>query len=452
MGAIWRKECRNLLTSAVYYLLIVLLTVQWYQNVFSVIRQELDRANGESSAAFSLERPLLAKPTPEDASYGLTTSEEELEKIMCGAADLLLLEYENNTYAAYPLGYYKAISLDSDDQAKILNILCELTGLTPAQLENLPDGYFPAVNGTIIHYYKDTQEEWEENPDKTQVFTPQVTEARFWELMAQVEAIIDEKGSSYTRDQLIQRFGLTEMTYEDAQEEYRQTIEEDGIVGGFARLFCDYLGLILGFVPVFLAVILYLRDKRYGMISVIYGRKVSSTKLVLSRFLACVTMTLLPVLLLSLPSLMPLVRFAVEQDLSVNVLAFIQYILWWLLPTVLAVTAVGTFFTLLTDSPIAIAVQFLWWWIARSTTGLSGDTSWFALMIRHNTLRGYELIQQQTGLIWLNRLVLTVGSLAFLAVSIRLYEQKRKGKWNASSKYLQWTRFISDKLVIGPSR
>lgn len=46
-------------------------------------------------------------------------------------------------------------------------------------------------------------------------------------------------------------FGMSEMNYEEALKEYNQTINQDKVTGGFARLFCDYMGLALGLYPVF---------------------------------------------------------------------------------------------------------------------------------------------------------------------------------------------------------
>ena len=48
---------------------------------------------------------------------------------MMGVTRALLSEYESNRYAAYPLGYYKAITLSYDEQKRVLEILCKITGL-----------------------------------------------------------------------------------------------------------------------------------------------------------------------------------------------------------------------------------------------------------------------------------------------------------------------------------
>lgn len=57
-------------------------------------------------------------------------------------------------------------------------------------------------------------------------------------------------GSSYTKDR-IKDNGMVEKTYEDALAEYEDLMEKDGFTGGYARMFCDYMGIILGILPVF---------------------------------------------------------------------------------------------------------------------------------------------------------------------------------------------------------
>ena len=109
--------------------------------------------------------------------------------------------------------------------------------------------------------------------------------------------------------------------------------------------------------------------------------------------------------------------------------------MWWLLPTVMMVCSVGMFFTLLTDSPIGIAIQFIWWMVDKGVTGLSGDTSITTLMIRHNTLRGYDIIQNNFEMICINRLLVAVISIAIVILSVWILSLKRKGKINVSNVY-----------------
>ena len=145
---LYRKECRRTACSLIYLLFLALLILSWHRNFQGVTAEEISRAEGGASTAGGFDRSLLAEPSEADVFFG-TKSVEDPEKIMCGMADTLLREYRNNSYTTYPLGYYRAVSLDEEEQGRILEILCEITGLTEAQLRDLPEDYFPAVNGTI---------------------------------------------------------------------------------------------------------------------------------------------------------------------------------------------------------------------------------------------------------------------------------------------------------------
>ena len=462
---LYLKECKKIASSIIFYLFIAILIFSWFQNFRGVTQTEINWANGMEPADIGFERPLLSKPSEKDDYFGSKVSEDNPEAIMTGVTRALLSEYEANSYATYPLGYYKAITLSGDEQKQVLEILCEITGLTEEKLKNLPDDYFPAVTGTIISFDamnvdKDgnlnmemgsgTDTKSEDN--KYAHFVSQVTYEHFKELMRKTEAIIGEKGSQYSPEMMLTYFGMSEMTYEEALEEYNQTINQDKVTGGFARLFCDYMGLALGLYPVFLVVIIWMKDRMSNVIELIYSRKVSSIKLVLSRYLAVITMVLIPVLLLSLESLVPLMSFGAKNGIQIDCFAYIKYIVWWLLPEVMVVCAIGMFFTLLTDSPIAIVLQFLWWMVDKGATGLSGDTKLTTLMIRHNTLRGYETIREDLQIICMNRLLMAGIGILFVILSIWVLTSKRKGKINAANVYNRGLGYIQGKLSSGSKK
>ena len=459
---LYLKECKKITASIIFYLFIAILIFSWFQNFRGVTQTEINWANGIEPADIGFERPLLSKPSEKDDYFGSKVSEDNPEAIMTGVTRALLSEYEANSYATYPLGYYKAITLSGDEQKQVLGILCEITGLTEEELKNLPDDYFPAVTGTIISFDAmnvdkdgnlnmemgsgaDTKSE----DNKYAHFVSQVTYEHFKELMRKMEAIIGEKGSQYSPEMMLTYFGMSEMTYEEALEEYNQTINQDKVTDGFARLFCDYMGLALGLYPVFLVVIIWMKDRMSNATELIYSRNISSTKLVLSRYLAGITMVLIPVLLLSLESLVPLISFGAKNGIQIDCFAYIKYIVWWLLPEVMVVCAIGMFFTLLTDSPIAIVLQFLWWMVDKGATGLSGDTKLTTLMIRHNTLRGYETIQEDLQIIWMNRLLMAGIGILFVVLSIWVLTSKRKGKINAANVYNRGLGYIQGKLSSG---
>ncbi len=459
---LYLKECKKIVTSIIYYLFITILIFSWFKNFRGVTQTEINWANDIAPADISFERPLLSKPSEDDDYFGSKVSEDNPEAIMTGVTRTLLSEYEDNSYATYPLGYYKAITLSDDKQRQVLEILCEITGLTKEELKKLPEDYFPAVTGTIIsfdamNFDKDGKLNMEmgggadtKNEDnKYKHFVSQVTYEHFKKLMQKMENIIGEKGSQYSHDMMITYFGMSEMTYEEAFEEYNQTINQDKVTGGFARLFCDYMGLELGLYPIFLVVIIWLKDRMSNATELIYSRKVSSAKLVLSRYLAGITMVLIPILLLSLEPLVPLIYFGTKNGIRVDYFAYIKYILWWLLPEVMVVCAIGIFITLLTDSMIAIVFQFLWWIVDKGTTGLSGDTKLTTLMIRHNTLRGYEIIQKNLKIICMNRLLMAGIGILFVILSIWVLNSKRKGKINAADIYNRSFKYIKGKFSSG---
>lgn len=454
-----KMECRRQVFTLMYIFCIGLLVASWYKNFCGITNEEIQKAQGKESTTEIIEfdRPLLKEPTVEDEFYGMKYIENP-DLIMRGATDQLLSEYNRNIYATYPFGYYKAVSLGSDEQDRVAEILCEITGLSEEQLLDIPEGYFPIVNGSIIHIPEEgldgvgadgvsitVQEEETEQQDKYSVFTPQISYDVFKERMQEIEGMLG-KGSSYSMKMLITYYGMEQMTYEEAKTEFRTTLEKDQLTGGFARLFCDVISGVIGILPVFLAAFLWLRDLITGSREILYTKKISSIRIVVSRYVAGVIIILLPVLLLSFESLIPLIEFAFQNSYNIDYFAYIKYIICWLLPTVMIVMASGTFFTILTDSPIAILINLVWWVIDRGITDLTGGTTLTTLMIRHNTLREVEVIEEQSGLIIANRLFYVMLSCLLLTMAAFILEKKRRGKFAWWRYYARITNFIRSKF------
>ena len=436
------KELKKICFSIVYILFIGLLLFSWHENFYGVTSKEIQASNGAEASITSqiTGGSILAKPEQGADNYGLIKKEVP-DKIMCGGTDMLIIEYLNNSYATYPFNYYKEVILSTEEQKEILSIIEEITGLSEEQIKNLPDDYFPSVNGNIIHmggdaaqnqdgsfsFSTENSDTLQEEEDYTKHFVAQVSYERFKELMSQAEEIIGD-GSYYSMDTLLEYYGQAEMTYDEAINEYNKTIYDDKVSIAFARLFCDYMTRVLGLYPIFIVVVFWLKDRRNKMNELINSKQVETVKLITIRTLAILTAVILPVIILSFESLIPLMEYSAETGIAIDAFAFIKYILWWLLPTVIVVTGLGTFLTILTSTPIAILVQFIWWFIDSAITGLSGDTRLYTLMIRHNTLNGAELIQQDFNIIWLNRGLMIFVSFVLIYLSIVIYNKKRGGK------------------------
>ena len=454
------KEMKKTVCSVVYLLFLALMIYNWYENFYGVTEKEIRKAYESDSSVYSTVPggAILAEPDPETGSYG-TKSEENPEKIMCGGTDKLIIEYLNNSYATYPVSYYKEVILDEEEQEKILEIIQEITGLNEEQISNLPDDYFPRVNGNIIHMESGAEIEMDiaadigeadvaaEAKDYTKHFISQVTYDRFMELMSEASDIIGP-GSNYTRDNLLLYYGQVEMDYEEAVDEYHTTIYDDKVTIAFARLFCDYLSRTLGLYPVFLAVAMWMRDRRCRMQELINVKAIGTAKLIIVRYLALLAAVLIPVFLLSLESLVPLVEFSVETGIEIDLFAFAKYILWWLLPTSMIVLALGMFLTILTRTPVAVIVQLVWWFMDSSFTELSGDTGLFTLMIRHNLLNGSELIRQDLGIIWMNRGIMAGVAVLLVLLSIVIYDMKRGGKLEQKNKMPKWLGALAKRFSI----
>lgn len=427
------KELKKICFSVVYILFVCFMLFSWHNNFYGITNKEIQSSKTADTS-------ILDKPEENAESYG-TKSEEVPEKIICGGTDILIIEYLKNSYATYPFTYYKEITLSEKEQAEILDIISEITGLNEKQIRNLPDDYFPAVNGNIIHYGDNanqgengsftiemgTNENDISSNDYTKHFVSQVSYERFKELMKKAENIIG-KGSNYSMESLSHYYGLSEMNYDEAMNEYNQTIYDDKVSNAFARLFCDYMTRVLGLYPVFVAVIFWLKDKRNRMNELIDCKQTKTMKLIGVRYLAILVAVILPVIILSFESLIPLIRYSADTGIAIDVFAFLKYITWWLIPTAMIVTSLAMFLTILTGTPFAILIQFVWWFVDSSVTGLSGDTSIVTLMIRHNMLQGSEIISRDFALICLNRGLFVFFSVILVGLSCMVYHKKRGGK------------------------
>lgn len=430
------KELKKVYFSFVYVLFIGLLLFSWYENFYGVTKQEISASQDNLSSVYSefTGGSLLKKPEKNADSYGMKNKEVS-EKIMSGGTDMLIIEFSKNSYSTYPYSYYKEIVLSDKEQQAILEIISEITGLDEKQIRNLPDNYFPDINGNIIHFGADIEQNengsfsFEMGDHDNHAFIPQVSYKRFKELMAEAESIIG-KGSNYSMENLLQYYGLSEVTYDEAIEEYNKTIYDDKVSNAFARLFCDYTGRAIGLYPVFAVVIFWLKDRRNRMHELIDSKQTGTAKLIVIRFFAMLTAVMLPVVLLSMESFIPLISYSEDTGIAIDMFAFIKYIMWWLLPTAMIVTSLGMFLTILTSTPLAVLVQFIWWFVDTSVTGLSGDTTLFTLMIRHNTLNGSEIIHRNFTLICLNRGLFVCLALVLMVLSIIVYDQKRGGRFN----------------------
>lgn len=399
---LFRKETVMIMKSLTFYIMLAAV-------VFFFMTQ-----NGEFSTYY---KPIEGQ----EDSYGTKMSTDE-QKIMGAALAMLAAEYEKNSYVSYPIGFYKQSPLKESEQKEIRNILQECTGLEGNFSEAVIEGKaeeIPDAGGAAIEVQSAL------NPPMLAA-KEGLTYDRFLRLMNKADKIIGG-GTDYAPDKVNGNV-MEGATYEDALKVYEDSLYQDKISRGKARLFCDYMGIILGIIPVFLAVARVLRDRRWDVSPLIYSRPVSSWKIVSARFLAGLLAILAPLFILAVMPTLQCIYYGHTLGVSVDILAYGKYILGWLLPEAAFVLALGFFLTELTGGPAAILLQGIAWFVCifLNTGKLVGSVGW-NLIPRFNNDQSTDIWKNVFPEMVQNRLLYGGLSIAFLAAAIWVYHMKRKG-------------------------
>lgn len=351
----------------------------------------------------------IKEPKPTDAEFGMTATRDP-KKIQEAAYQQLLPEYLNNSYGTYPLGFLKSVRLSDKNQNEIKKLLTKASGMSIDKLQKIyqdsisPDGQidftFPIKKG---YSYKEFQQD-----------------------MQEATKIIG-KQSNYEEENYLEK-AQEPKTYQQAKKEYRLLIDKDQVSGAYARMVCDYFGIILALAPIFLAATVIVRDKRAQAQQVIFTKRSSTAKLILSRYVSCVLLILFPVLLFALMPGMQTLVIAEGVHAEGNLALFYQYILGWLTPTILAVTGIGFLLTQLAGGITAIIVQLLFWLANLFVTGNSiiGNVGW-SLIPRFNTVGQRDLFEKVLPELITNRICWSFIGIACCILTIVLTDYKRKG-------------------------
>lgn len=473
MMYLFGMECKKIVGSALYWVLVLaLLAVSLFQ-YDSAVESELRRTDAPASVFY----------TATDGDYAEernTVPDEAMEQtMMIGATKLLMYNYRDNCYQYYPFGYVKERTMSAREQAVILQYLMELTGLSEQELAGTKDGAGDTNIGDVPisgdafvlepgkgstnenGQFVAEPDDWQyvpngetasgqsENTDgsvgdipisgdgtssettaqSSGSFEIQVSFERFQEIMEKVDRLIGRNSYfSWTMLELYY-FGNDMEDAPVTARQHREFYEDDRVTGAFARYYCDSISLRVLFLPAFVIVDLMLRDKRRNMRGLIYPRTISSAKLICTRYAAGVCMTMLPILILPVRSLFVLLRYCGSIGIQADALAFVKYILAWILPTVLLSMAIGLVVTALLENYTAILLAGLIWLVGKPTVDKleGGNYGLFDLIIRHNTLKGYGRMMENIQMLALNRMTISVIALVLVGLAVLVYSRKRKG-------------------------
>ena len=398
-GTLFVKECRQILKSMVYYLYVIIFVMFLSSQMGEVITDRFER------------------PERGQESYGSVNSHEEsavMEKKLAG----LMQETEHNSYSTYPMGFYRGVTLNDGELNEIVSIIEECTGKSMAELEQEEQEYYADYDLSTMEGAFQAQTGYSVVPKES------LSYEEFCKNMERACEIIGA-GSYYSKEKLEAGVSVP-MTYEQAVEEFDALCEKDRITGAVARLFCDYAGIILAVLPIFLGVTRCLRDKRAQADQVVFAHKASGVQIVGSRYLANVCMAFLPVLITICIMQMPYQYHAETMGVTPDVLAFLKYSVVWLLPEIMTVLAVSFFITELTENVISIFVQ-VFWAIASlfASAALAGNFG-LHLIVRWNALGATGEFWSQRQELFLNRGYYAAVSMLLLCLTFVLYEKKRR--------------------------
>ena len=346
---------------------------------------------------------------------------EDHDLIMDSALNLLTGEYASNKYVCYPFGFYKAVHLREKKQEKIAAYLKEITGYDEKDLEAVlskGEKFYSTHGGQLEYSFNDIP------------VAEGFSYDRFVEIMTDVDDILGG-GSHYDPEQLVYNFSRVPMTEEEARAEYESFLKEDRITGGLARLFCDYVGIDLGILPVFAAAFLTSVDRKRRMHELVYTRNISSFRLVFTRYAALIFTMFIPVFLEMCAALIQAFCVYGGKDMDIPVMFTLPT--FWLLPILMFATAMGVLITEVFSSATAIFTQLVIWFMSVMTSGgaLYGKIGRFTLICRHNSpANRSEFLLNQDNFIF-SRFFWAIVSVVLVIVAAFVYEAKRGGRFNA---------------------
>ncbi len=431
MFAEFLKESKVTIRYITYLIFLIALAAMFFFQYRADVNYDLQQAQKgilfEESRWGGTQINLLVKPLPDAENYGSMDAEIP-EQVMQNVTYRLFRDISNNRFDTYLFGAIKTHKrLDTEERQRVYDIFEKITGQSVYQVDasfhemdlakvvetrdmsvkqakeflkkdyyiKLADEFTPNHGTALLYRYEEYM------PIKEDL-----SYEEFKERINEVKSIIGRKTADYED---LSRYGSIPLTYDHAIARYEVFVNEDGISGAYARLFCDYMGILAGIVPAFIAAEAAIGGKIWA------------------RFMSVAALTFIPVVLFALAATYELSAGVKPLGLTIDYFAFLKYSVAWLLPTVMFAAAVGLFFTILTRRTIGILVQFLLWIWSVMFWGQNGLVSikyGANMFIRHNVVGEYQTYLASQNEIFMNRAAYTILALAL--ITIAWYLQKKR--------------------------
>ncbi len=214
--------------------------------------------------------------------------------------------------------------------------------------------------------------------------------------------------------------------YNDALKEFTLTYEH-GISNGYAYVFLDNCGIIMGFIAIIYSFMSYTEEKRKNVNGYIYTVNVSSSRYVLYKYLADIMPLMLASIIYSLLGAACFIywNYKFNYGYDISIIPFLIKTPFIIFPTILIITAIGHFLGILFRSEtLDIIAQFMLFYLSMGY-GLS-DKFNFALLIRYNNFDDYTLYQDCSGNVILNRVIIILLSVILTGFTVVLFNYRRE--------------------------
>ena len=214
--------------------------------------------------------------------------------------------------------------------------------------------------------------------------------------------------------------------YNDALKEFTLTYEH-GISNGYAYVFLDNCGIIIGFIAIIYSFMSYTEEKRKNVNGYIYTANVSSYRYVLYKYLADTMPLMLASIIYSLLGAACFIywNYKFNYGYDISIIPFLIKTPFIIFPTILIITSIGHFLgILLCSETLDIIAQFILFYLSMGY-GLS-DKFRITLLIRYNNFDDYTLYQNCSGNVIMNRVIIVLLSVILTGFTVVLFNYRRE--------------------------
>lgn len=426
------KECKVTVRSITYlFFCLVLAAVFFFQYRVDVSYDLTQSQKGilfEESKWGGTKNHLLVEPTPDMGNYGSAEAEIQ-EQVRRNMEYRLYRDMVNNRYDTYRFGILTHKSLKFEDRQKVLAIFEKIAGRSFYKVD--AEFYLMDLEKVMADrkmtekeardylrdvYYKQLKNEFTAGRSTELLYNyveympvnGSLSYGEFKKEVAGLRRIIGGHSDDYTN---FAKYGSAPVTYDEALDRYETFVYKDGVSGAYARLFCDYMGVVAGILPALIAWEIF----RGG-----FRKKKRDDNEIWFRFFAVTAMSILPILILAVAATFELSSGVRPLGLSIDYFAFIGYALVWLIPTTAFAAAVGMFFTVATKRSVGIFVQLLiWYWSVSlwTSAGMEPVKYGASMILRHGLIGEYDIYAASLGGILINRVVYLLAAFALAAAA-----------------------------------